>query len=154
MEIAKEVYDFIKEYHINVVYRRFFKDQPSEYYDEIRKEGVGGPAYKYRDEFCYARTTRVLSPTTTRGTDRYNIEGLVNEDYYAFYFPYGNFDYALHSPPKNGDEIYIVSDFTNASNEINNGVAERYRIVRVIPNYEYNTVSYYLVIAIKEERKY
>lgn len=152
--IAEEVYNFISEYHINVVYRRFLRDQPSQFYDPVRKEGVGGPTYNYIDEKCYARVQRAFRASASQGVDLYDIQGIISDDYYVFYLPYGNFEYALRTEPQTQDELYIVSDFDNYQNEIASGTAKRYRIIRVIPNYEYDVPSYYTIIAIREDRKY
>lgn len=78
-----------------VVYRRFDRSRYSQYWNDVTKEAVGGPAYEYTDSLL--KTRRIPAPRTE--TDDRIKAGTTFGDEFVYYL-----EYTVN--PKVGDYIY------------------------------------------------
>jgi hypothetical protein len=131
-----------------ITYRRYDPTTKSAYYNEQTKEGVGGPAYAYIDQFI--RTRKV--PISKRSDQLMQIKpGLDIGDEYVYYFEYS-------VVPKIGDDIFEVDlvDHTITNPKVcTYNLLERYKIKRVHPyRLESARIEYWLVVAQFDEVNY
>lgn len=129
-----------------VIYRRYDRCAPSQYYKRSTKEGVGGPAYRYTD--ILLRTRRV---PLAKGSDSLNIlkAGADIGDTYIYYFTYD-------LNPSRGDHIMelVLNDHSSRPTEIVFS-EDRYLIKRIHPyRLENGNIQYWIVNAEYDEVSY
>lgn len=80
-----------------IIYRRFNLDSKSDYYNEITREGVGGPKYNYTDELIltYKWNSWVADPFAEVNTKPGNLD-----------LPLVTFFFEHDINPKEQDEVY------------------------------------------------
>ena len=86
IDLRKEMDILMSEYGHYVIIRHFDKTKRSEYWNNIAKEAVGGPAWEYTDYITLSR--RVYRSTltgTTAGLEMPNPAGLLDIPYITFY---------------------------------------------------------------------
>ena len=131
-----------------IVYRRYLRNQPSEYYNRSTKEGVGGPAYKYEDTLL--RTRRV---PLAKGSDSLTAlkAGIDIGDSYIYYFTYD-------VNPSRGDHIMEIELNDHSSKPNLSTLAysdERYLVKRIHPyRLENGNVQYWIVNCEYDEIRY
>ena len=66
-----------------IIYRRFDLSSPSEYYDEVLRTGLSGPAYEYTDTLLLVRRDPMASPSAA---EAHTPAGFLPGGKYIYYF--------------------------------------------------------------------
>lgn len=125
--------------------RVYDRNKPTEFYNNITHEAVGGPPFEYIDKII--RTRRI--PAHSLSDDLVGTKaGVLKADEYLYYIEWSE-------RFKVGDDIYelTLDDHTNRPTNIM--LYEKYKINRIIPNrMENGNIQYYTVIVKLDEIGY
>jgi len=136
----KKLFEVDKTAHW-VILRQFDKTKPSEHWNPLTKEAVGGPAWEYTDELILARKSgpnRSFSPGGLN--EEYTPIGLLDGANYRFYL-------TADVTPQLDDVIYEIEYQGNKKPTIIDLPFEtKWNIITIIPmrDQEYGRIEYWI----------
>jgi hypothetical protein len=128
-----------------VILRQFDRSKESEYFNKRTKEGVGGPAYEYKDILLRTRRVPIM---TKRDTTSDIKPGVLEEDTFMYYFEYFIF-------PKIGDDIFELDIADHRYQPTSYNFIKRYRIKKVLPyRLETGNIQYHSTVTVQDQINY
>ena len=106
-----------------VVLRHFDRSSTSKYFNDISKEGIGGPAHKFTDTLL---KTRRVGASTRSNTESVTKAGDIFSDKLVYYFEY---DVVIN----NGDQIYELDVTDHSTKPTTYNFVEKYDVKRLHP---------------------
>ena len=134
IDLRYEMGILLDEYGTFVILRHYDKTEHSNYWDNIAKEAIGGPAWPYRDYITRAREViRETAVDTTAGLEIPTPMGLMTLPQVTFYIEW---DVTKPDDISNSDELFRFKWTSSKTPSVDQGldsVTNRYNILEAAP---------------------